>query len=232
MTEIYLIRHGQASFGTDDYDKLSPLGEHQCVLLGRHLAATGLTFDAIYSGPLQRQRESCRITGEHTGVADDAAVHEAFREYDAREIFNAYLPQVMESHPELAAHEQDIHQDRRLFQRALMAVMDAWLDEARCHEPIETWPQFRARVIEQIRELLDTHASRERIAIHTSGGVIAVAVGHALGLDSRRTIAMNWQVINSAVTKLHFGRSGFMLAGFNNIAHLEKEYDPGVITYR
>jgi len=26
MATIYVIRHGQASFGADDYDKLSPLG--------------------------------------------------------------------------------------------------------------------------------------------------------------------------------------------------------------
>ena len=34
---IYLIRHGQASFGADDYDVLSPTGIRQAEILGDHL---------------------------------------------------------------------------------------------------------------------------------------------------------------------------------------------------
>lgn len=233
MTDIYLIRHGQASFGAESYDRLSPMGERQCALLGGHLAAQGLNFDHSYSGPLVRQRDSARICCEHADQ-DPAAITElaAFREYDAREIFNAYLPAVAADNAEIAAAGQGLFQDRRLFQRALMAVMDAWINDAPCEPPIERWSEFRDRVGTELRALIDRHGSRERIAVHTSGGVIAVAVGHALGLDAARTVALNWQVINSAVSRLRYGRSGFMLAGFNSIAHLEKEYDPGLITFR
>ena len=31
MGILYLVRHGQASFGEADYDRLSPLGHRQCV---------------------------------------------------------------------------------------------------------------------------------------------------------------------------------------------------------
>ena len=34
MGTLYLVRHGQASFGTDDYDLLSELGVRQCERLG------------------------------------------------------------------------------------------------------------------------------------------------------------------------------------------------------
>ncbi|EPM78754.1 hypothetical protein A249_34210, partial [Pseudomonas syringae pv. actinidiae ICMP 18804] len=41
MGSIYLIRHGQASFGADDYDVLSPVGIRQSRVLGAHLAGLG-----------------------------------------------------------------------------------------------------------------------------------------------------------------------------------------------
>ncbi|NWD90503.1 phosphoglycerate mutase family protein, partial [Pseudomonas sp. K5002] len=50
MGSIYLIRHGQASFGADDYDVLSPIGVQQAQVLGRHLAELGLGFDRCLSG--------------------------------------------------------------------------------------------------------------------------------------------------------------------------------------
>ena len=37
MPVIHLVRHGQASFGSDDYDVLSPTGRQQAALAGREL---------------------------------------------------------------------------------------------------------------------------------------------------------------------------------------------------
>jgi len=47
MSEIFFVRHGQASFGSDDYDRLSPLGVRQAKILARYLAQTGKIFDAV-----------------------------------------------------------------------------------------------------------------------------------------------------------------------------------------
>ena len=41
MTQILLVRHGQASFGADDYDKLNGIGERQAAVLGTFLRSTG-----------------------------------------------------------------------------------------------------------------------------------------------------------------------------------------------
>ena len=38
MAELYLVRHGQASFGAADYDRLSERGEQQSVWLGEYFA--------------------------------------------------------------------------------------------------------------------------------------------------------------------------------------------------
>lgn len=55
MGTLYLVRHGQASFGADDYDVLSPLGHQQALRLGEYFAAKGMVFDAALTGTLQRQ---------------------------------------------------------------------------------------------------------------------------------------------------------------------------------
>jgi broad specificity phosphatase PhoE len=38
MGNLYLVRHGQASFGAADYDQLSELGQRQSVRLGEYFA--------------------------------------------------------------------------------------------------------------------------------------------------------------------------------------------------
>ena len=62
MSAIHLIRHGQASFGADDYDLLSALGERQARLLGESLAgisgrvavaASGAWRDGVFVAELR-----------------------------------------------------------------------------------------------------------------------------------------------------------------------------------
>ena len=60
MTTILLARHGQASFGQANYDKLSELGGTQAQMLGQHYAHTQRRVDAIFTGNLVRQQDSAR----------------------------------------------------------------------------------------------------------------------------------------------------------------------------
>ena len=49
MSVLYLVRHGQASFGRENYDRLSKRGVEQARIVGDYFIRTGLRFDA-YSG--------------------------------------------------------------------------------------------------------------------------------------------------------------------------------------
>ena len=86
MGSIYLIRHGQASFGADDYDVLSPLGVLQAQIAGRHLADLGLHFDRCLSGDLSRQQDTAR----HGDVLPGAQFREDTRNSAARKIGPAF----------------------------------------------------------------------------------------------------------------------------------------------
>ena len=45
MSRLFLVRHGQASFLSDDYDRLSPLGLEQSRRLGQHWLQAGIEID-------------------------------------------------------------------------------------------------------------------------------------------------------------------------------------------
>ena len=61
MPTIYLIRHAQASFGRSDYDRLSPQGEQQSVVLGKALAERGLKPTLVVAGAMRRHAQTAEI---------------------------------------------------------------------------------------------------------------------------------------------------------------------------
>ena len=60
MGVIYVVRHGQAAFGTEHYDRLTEIGFTQAGLLGGYLARRNIRFDAVFTGTLQRQKETAQ----------------------------------------------------------------------------------------------------------------------------------------------------------------------------
>ena len=58
MGTLYLVRHGQASFGAADYDQLSELGQRQAERLGAYWAERGQGFDAVLMGSLKRHAQT------------------------------------------------------------------------------------------------------------------------------------------------------------------------------
>ncbi len=55
MGQIYLVRHGQASFGSADYDQLSTLGAEQAQMLGGSLDDSYTGFDRVGPGSVTRR---------------------------------------------------------------------------------------------------------------------------------------------------------------------------------
>jgi broad specificity phosphatase PhoE len=231
MPRLYLVRHGQASFGAGNYDRLSPLGERQSLLLGQHLHRIAFRADAWISGTLERQRNTlaAMLRGLETPPTPDS--HSGFNEYDHEAIFTAYLPRVME---ELGLSPDDrvaLFADTRQFQNAFARAMKHWVDGTP-HEraPFETWEAFQARLRESLEKLV--RSGHDRIVIVTSGGPIAFSVQTALGLTPEKTFALNWAIYNASVTELRVRRGELMLAGFNNVSHLELVGDPDLLTHR
>jgi broad specificity phosphatase PhoE len=236
MSEIFFVRHGQASFGADDYDRLSPLGVRQAKILARYLAQTGKSFDAVYYGKMERQQKTAEEFlihyRENQLAIPRPQVDDAFNEYDSIAVWEALIPEMTAEQPTLAGELQKLPGDQKAFQRVFSQVMDRWTKGEYNASTIPVWEDFTRRVVMGVEKIAARHGAKKRLAVFTSGGPISVAVKSALGLSDRMTLEISWQLMNASITRIKYNSQGIMLAGFNEVSHLELEGDARLLTYR
>jgi len=236
MSEIFFLRHGQASFGTDDYDRLSPLGVRQAKILARYLAQTGKSFDAVYYGKMERQQKTAEELLIHYRENQLAIarpqVDDTFNEYDSIAVWKALIPEMTAEQPSLGGELQKLPGDQKAFQKVFSQVMDRWTKGEYKASNIPRWDDFTRRVVKGVEKITARHGAKKRLAVFTSGGPISVAVKSALGLSDRMTLEISWQLMNASITRIKYNSQGIMLAGFNEVSHLELEGEAGLLTYR
>lgn len=204
MPAIYLLRHGQASFGTDDYDVLSDLGRLQADIAGQELARRGLRSPVVVSGSLRRQRDTATLAAAALGV-DVAAIDPRFDEFDAHASVDAYLgrPGATDG---MSSGE---------FQQHLDAVMAAWMESGD-----ERWRAFVDGAFAGLVDLAARLPKGSDAVVATSAGVTAAVTGRLLGADAQGVIAMNRVSVNASITTVVAGSRGLSLVSFNDHAHV------------
>lgn len=234
MSELILVRHGQASFGADSYDKLSPLGERQAQLLAEHWLAMGEQFEVAYSGTLIRQQQTASALLPLVKQSE-LQLHDGLNEYNGEPLLRIYV----RDHATREGFPEDLRlpiKDRKTFQLVLEAATKHWINGSLVASPedadFESWRDFQARVHTTLDALMQTYSSGARVLISTSGGVIALALQRALNLPDNQAIATNWMVNNSSVTRLVYGRGKVSLGCFNAVPHLETPHLKDLITFR
>jgi broad specificity phosphatase PhoE len=239
MGTLYLIRHGQASYGQADYDRLSPTGHAQARALGERLDLAGLTkLDAIYSGPMTRQRETLagmRAAAAATGHAlpgDDGHCAE-LAEYPAFELLAAVMPKLIAEEPALAPIMAG-HGDPALLDRAFWLMITRWSKGELTADGVETIVDFSTRIRRGLETLMAAHPGG-RVGVVTSGGAIGMAILCALEITGERAIAIGRHIRNASVSEFRFRSKGFAwapedfsLIAFNHVAHLP----PDLHTFR
>lgn len=236
MSRILLIRHGQASFGKERYDRLSRMGWRQARILAAHLFQAGHTFDSVCAGELERQQDTAQAVlahydGRERPLPPLETVPE-FNEYPSRSIFLHYFPLAIRDNPSLEKNPERLYKDRKAFQRIFEAVVHRWIDDPAPPAEILGWDDFRTTVASGMQKILQRNGRGSRIAVFTSGGAISAAVQTALGLSTEETFRLAWMIRNASVTEFLYDGERVSLLSFNGTAHLELEGDPSVITYR
>lgn len=222
MTTIYLIRHGQASIGTDNYDVLSGLGKQQSTVLGQHLMQLNVAFDAAYCGTLNRQRDTATIALQQQAIAPVTVA--GFDEYHHSSIYQHYAPLLTER--DAIKH----HNDKLNFQ-TFSILMNAWAqDNSDNNSQVETFAQFTHRVHHGIDEILAHHNESDTIAVFTSGGVICTLLQSILQFPIPRIFEINWGIYNASISKVKHHRNELRLREYNNITHLLLQQDESLIT--
>jgi len=219
MAELVLVRHAQASFGAEDYDRLSELGWRQSRWLGEYLGERGAAFDLVVRGSLRRHAETLSGVAEGMGQALEATGDPRLDEYDSHALLSAHLKG--RPLPQSA--------DRREHFRILREAMYAWTDGTLAGHPHEPFAAFRSRVLGALGDLR-LRAAR-RVLVVSSGGPIATILADVLGMPVRGVVDLNLQTRNTGITELQSGASRIHCVSFNNVPHLDRPDRAGSLTY-
>ena len=228
MSRLTLVRHAQASFGSDDYDQLSPVGEEQARRLGAHWTAQELVFDQVFVGPRRRHQRTAELVGAalvQRGLPWPEAVSlPELDEYAGLEVFRVSLPQLVKSGFDPAtlaagAHHPPAGSSTELL-KIFQEVMKRWVRGELSVPGVETWKEFRIRARRGLEKMLDGAASGRQIAVFTSTGPVAAALDLSFNLDDERMLEMSWQLRNTAVSEFVFSAPRFSLNIFNALPHL------------
>jgi broad specificity phosphatase PhoE len=216
---LLLVRHGQASMGTSDYDRLSGPGRRQAQAAGARLARAELNINQVWSGGLVRQQETGRVLLAELGrPPGDLRTDARLDEYDPAGILagdSATDPFAAATTPESG----------RALQVALDEALGRWIRGGTGYP--EPHRDFAARIEAAVADLAARPGTTLAV---TSAGVIAVACAQLTGLPSGRWPALARVVVNASITKVITGSTGTNLLTFNDHAHLEG--DRSLITYR
>jgi broad specificity phosphatase PhoE len=204
---VLLVRHGQASFGADDYDQLSEHGRHQCEAVGAELRRRALRDPVVVSGTLRRQRDTAALALPGAEVQVDPR----WDEYDSLGLLQRYAP------AGAAATTS------RELQGLLDGALRAWVDDGG-----GSWAAFSGGAADALAELVDRLGPGRDAVVFTSGGVVAAVCAGLLRAGAQSVVALNRVAVNGGVTKLVAGSSGTSLSAFNEHAHLP----PADVTYR
>lgn len=211
MGTLYLVRHGQASFGADNYDVLSELGQRQSLRLGEYFRYKGIRFDAALTGSLNRQLQT--YTGICQGMASSlqSETWAGLNEYDSAAVIAAI-------HPQQLAKPDSPEMYRHHF-RLLRDGLTQWMAGVVSPQGMPTYDGFVAGITAALDHVRKNHSGN--VLLVSSGGPISTAVGQVLGTSPEATIELNLRIRNSSVTEFAFTPKRHMLVTYNTLPHLD-----------
>ena len=221
MGTLYLVRHGQASFGADDYDVLSPLGHQQAVRLGEYFATKGVAFNVALTGTLQRQISTFAGICKGMDAQLEALQWPGLNEYDSHAVIATVHADKLEK-PE--SHEQYRHHFR-----LLKDGLKQWMDGVVSPHGVPSYSDFVLGVTSALDHVRKT--CEGNVLLVSSGGPISTAVGHILGCSPEATIELNLRIRNASVTEFAFTPKRHMLVTYNTLPHLDAPEYKNWVTY-
>lgn len=221
MGTLYLVRHGQASFGADDYDVLSDMGYRQAVRLGEWFKYKGIGFETAFTGTLQRQISTFAGINEGMGSKLGATRWPGLNEYDSDAVISAIHPHKLEK-----ATTPEMY---RAHFRLLKDGLKQWMDGVVSPRGMPEYTDFVAGVTSLLDHVRTNFEGN--VLVVSSGGPISTAVGHVLGTSPETTIELNLRIRNASVTEFAFTPKRHMLVTYNTLPHLDAPEHAEWITY-
>ena len=214
MGNVYLVRHGQASFGADDYDQLSPLGLQQSIRLGEYWRERGMQFEAVITGSLKRHRQTWE--GIQQGLQNtslQALVWPGLNEYDSEAVIHCIHPEPLAkpNTPKLYKHHFGL----------LRKGLQEWMHGRAQPAGMPVFVDFVQGIQDALAHVRQHHSGH--VLVVSSGGPISTAVGCLLNTPPESMIEMNMRMRNTAVSECVYNIKRTTLVSFNTINHLDTQ---------
>ena len=226
MALVFLVRHGQASFGTADYDRLSDLGRQQSRWLGEYFAGRSLKFTRVVAGTLRRQRETARELLETMNADVPIDIHAGLDEYHGEALYAAHT-----GGRNALDHQRGDYRD---YWRTMKAAMHAWAAGDLAGVP-ESWTQFGERTRAALTMAAAGLKRDDCALIVSSGGAISRTMVDILGAPGTIGVEFNLQFRNAGFCELIVAgdapRQEYRLVAFNAIPHLDTPERRAAITF-
>ncbi|MFD2165278.1 histidine phosphatase family protein [Thalassotalea euphylliae] len=237
MGSIYLVRHGQAGFGQQDYDILTEIGVSQAETLGHHFNARQLRAGRVISGTMTRHLLTKQHALSHWGDSVNGGEsfteqqHEGWNEFDHQNVLQVLDPAFAD--PEAMVAQFNQHQDKTLqFVKVFSSALKRWQSGDFDDEYNEAWHVFFTRVTDAFRQLCDELPAKENAVVFTSGGVIAALLVSLLNVPDENFMRINMNVANASVTEIKVSRFGAMLHRFNDYSAMELSGHHELVTFK
>jgi broad specificity phosphatase PhoE len=218
MSVVYLVRHGQASFGRSDYDRLSPQGERQSTRLGTAFAERGIKPDLVVSGRMQRHLRTAELVLDAAGIDQPVTTDEGFNEFDHDQVVVAHKPAYKRRAVMLADLARTM-QPARAFQEMFEDATKRWVGGDGTYA--ESFADFCARSDAALRRTAEVLSKGQTAVVFTSAGPVAAMVSRLLAGTDGLWLALNPVAVNTGVTKIVSGRRGLTVVSVNDHSHLE-----------
>ncbi len=221
MGQLYLVRHGQASLGANDYDQLSPLGARQAQRLGEHWKDQDLRFDAVITGSLKRHIQTLEGIQQGLGTAHSATVWPGLNEYDSEAIIRCVHAGPLSKPTTPEGYREHF--------RMLRQGLSAWMRGQGQAQGLPPHTEFLEGITSALDHIRAQHDGN--VLLVSSGGPISMAVGHVLKLEIDSVIELNLRIRNSAFCEFSFNPKRHSVVSFNTIPHLETPKHKDWVTY-
>ena len=225
MGTLYLVRHGQASFGAANYDQLSALGVQQCQRLGAYFAGKQRRFAAVYTGTLQRQVQSYDALADGLGQRHPTLQLPGLNEYDSHAVIAAVHPQPLPNFSKPADTPEAYRQHFRILRDGLAA----WMAGRTRPQGMPSYADFVAGIHDALARVR-AQADGDVLMV-SSGGPISTVVAQVLGAPAETSIALNLRIRNSAVSEFAVNPKQLALVTFNTLPHLDADEHASWVTH-
>ena len=230
MGKILLIRHGQASVLSDNYDQLSDIGRVQGARLAAYFQTKNLNPHKIISGPLERQKDTAHLAfSSHLENGANVEIMDQLREHEGYQIVKSVIPQLIQEDPvirKIASEDMGDRQSRiKCYMRMYEVIAKRWIKEELDYDTtrFESWKDFKSRVATAMELLKERSIANHTTVVVSSGGPISVLISQILGLSDEKSMHLSWALNNASISELLFNDTRISLKSFNTLPHLQED---------